>query len=158
MTTQVDLVRHAYLDDMTLGYLDVFGHRFATLERPWIPVKEHRGGKGSESCVPDGLYELVPHSGRVFGQVWALVNPTLDVHHWESGEGRYAILIHAANTVHQVQGCIAVGMEHGDLDGKRAVLRSREAISKLRGMLKPPLPHLRIRAIRGTAELACLAA
>lgn len=150
----MNLTRFAYLDDMTLGWLEIAGLRLATLERPWIPVPEHRGGKVRESCIPDGDYEVVFHTGPHFKQVWALVNPCLDVHHMPSGPGRSGILIHAANTVHEIVGCIAVGMEHGDLAGTRAVLRSKEAIEALRTRLKPPLPQLRIRAIRGTAELA----
>ncbi len=150
----MNLTRFAYLENVTLGWLEHKGLRLATLERPWIPVKEHRGGKVRESCIPDGEYELHFHTGPVFKQVWCLVNPCLDVHQHESGPGRSAILIHAANTVHEVVGCIAVGMEHGDLAGTRAVLRSREAVEALRGVLRPPLPTMKIRAIRGTAELA----
>jgi hypothetical protein len=149
----VILVRHAYLPDVTLGWLAVFGHRFATLERPWLPAEGHKGGKARVSCVPDGTYDLRPHSGPRFKNVWALVNSSLDVHHYPAGPGRSAILIHAGNTVYDVVGCIAIGVKHGDFDGKPAVIESRTAIEKLREVLGGRLPCLQIRPTRGTAEM-----
>lgn len=147
------LIRHAYLTDCTLGWLVLSGLRLATLERPWIPSAVHRGGMPQVSCIPDGTYRLVAHEGPRFRNVWALVNPTLDVHQFPSGPGRSAILIHSANRVQDLAGCIAVGLEHGRMDGQHAVMRSASALSQLHAELGSRLPHIEIRAIRGTSEL-----
>jgi hypothetical protein len=68
-----------------------------------------------------------PHNGPRFKDVWRL----------ESVPGRSAILIHAGNTTQDIEGCILVGMNHGELQSKgfgnlRAVLSSRKAINLLR--------------------------
>lgn len=147
------LTRFAYLPNLTLGWLAVDGLRLATIERPWIPAETHRGGMPRISCVPDGTYALRAHSGPKFRNVWALVNPNLDVHHMPSGPGRSAILIHAGNTVYDVIGCIAVGTRFGGQGGVPTVLESQVALSMLRECLGDRLPHLEIRACRGTVEM-----
>lgn len=147
------LTRFAYLPDCTLGWLEHDGLRLATIERPWIPVPEHRGGKLRESCVPDGRYLLRHHQGPRFQDVWALINPALDVYDEPRDRGRSAILIHAGNTVGDVVGCIAVGLEHGELGHNTAVLFSQSALARLRTVLRDPLPSLEIRPTRGTVEI-----
>ena len=64
-----------------------------TLERPWSDNAK------TVSCIPSGTYTCVKHNGEKFKDVWRL----------ESVPGRDAILIHAANYAHELQGCIAVG-------------------------------------------------
>ena len=146
------LTRHAYLPSCTLGWLEIDDIKLATIERPWIPADDHRGGRLRESCVPDGLYELRHHSGPRFSHVWALVNPDLDVHHMPTSTGRSAILIHQGNRVRDVVGCLAIGEHHGELGGEPAVLRSAMAMTALRHRLaNRPLPTLEIRPTTGTA-------
>ena len=147
------LIRHAYLPACTLGWLQYHGMRVATIERPWIPVQEHRGGKVRESCVPDGKYQLIRHSSEKFPDVFALINEELDVRYQPSSKaGRAAILIHKGNAVGDVIGCIAVGMAHGRLGGQPAVLRSAEALDELRAAFAGGIPALLIRATRGTSQ------
>lgn len=89
-----------------------------TCELPWnnnLPRK---------SCIPPGVYPVIPHTGPVWQDVWEIIVP-----------GRTAILIHAANLPEQVEGCVAVGSVFGDIDGKPAVLGSRAALDKLRKIL-----------------------
>lgn len=69
-----------------------------TLERKW--VKNQKG----ISCIPSGTYKFVPHGWEKNSRfskkkVWEIVGV----------QGREAILIHVGNTVHDVEGCIAVG-------------------------------------------------
>lgn len=154
------LIRHAYLPDCTLGQLRMDGLALATLEEPWIPNHAGPGGArrrdGRESCVPDGEYELVPHSGTRFKDVWCLVNRELGVFRWpedvpqQAGWGRSTVLIHQGNTVDDILGCILVGLVHGRLDGKPAVLRSGDALNLLRGKLDGIAHRLTIRPTGGT--------
>lgn len=120
----------------TLGNLVVGDRIFATVERPWIPSPDHRGGLNRKSCVPPGTYRIIPHHSVNFPNTYALTNPELDVYYQpgdvpKGKKGRTAILIHVGNRVRDVIGCIAVGMEHGTLGGEPAVLRSGLAMREL---------------------------
>jgi hypothetical protein len=160
------LVRHAYLRDCTLGRLYAGDLTLCTLEEPWIPDPDGPGGQRKEpgkreSCVPDGEYRLIPHRRPTGAEVWALVNPALGVYYRgtdiPAGQrwGRSFILIHTGNTTDDIEGCILVGLRHGRLDGKDAVLESRAALERLRGVLGTRETHrLTIRPIAGTSELA----
>lgn len=160
------LVRHGYLNTVTLGHLYAGQIKLSTLEETWIPDPDGPGGQRRqpgkpESCVPDGQYVLRPHvSARYPEGVWALINSELGVY-YQPGEipdgqlwGRSAILIHAANRTSDILGCIAVGMRSVILDNQHIVLESRIAIEQLRGLLGRETHSLEIRPIRGTSEIA----
>lgn len=129
------LLESTLSDEYTMGRLTVDGDLgctvLHTIERPWIHTPEHRGGKKFESCVPGGRYRMVPHESNRFGKTWALVNPDLDVHHHDTGSGRYAILIHVGNRVADVVGCIAVDMD----SAPGIVLQSKKAMTILRKLV-----------------------
>lgn len=153
------LVRHAYLPEVTLGRLTLGDLRLATLEEPWLPNPKGPGGMrrrdGRESCVPDGNYKLTPHNGTLFKNVYRLSNPDLGVYDFEdeipaiANSGRAYVLIHSGNTTADILGCILVGMVHGTLDGQASVLRSREALNKLRGIMLNEQHTLTIRPTAG---------
>jgi hypothetical protein len=110
---------------------------FATIERPWIKNPAGPGGMPRVSCVPVGTYTIIPHHSVNFPNTYALVNPELGVY-YQPGDipagqawGRSAILMHVGNRVRDVIGCIAVGKEHGELQGEPAVLRSTLAMREL---------------------------
>lgn len=122
--------------ERTIGDLEVGQLTFATIERPWIPSPDHPGGLNRKSCVPLGIYTVIPHHSTNFPNTYALVNP--DLHVWyQPGDvpagklGRTAILLHVGNRVRDVVGCIGVGKDHGSLGGEPAVLRSTLAMREL---------------------------
>lgn len=156
------LVRFAYLPNVTLGYLFTDKGRFATLEEPWIenpfgPGGQRKGVGVRESCVPDGTYALEPHNGVKKQNVWALVNRELGVTHGAPPPGqpygRSAILIHSGNTVLDSEGCILVGLTHGTIETRNAVISSRIALDQLRGILGRHQHQLTIRPTAGTREM-----
>lgn len=153
---RLELVRHAYLPSCTLGWLHTPDFKVATIERPWIRNDLGPGGVQSMSCVEDGFYFVRPHNSERFPKTFALVNDDVGVYYRTKpvGQawGRTAILIHVGNVVSDVQGCIAVGMRHGELRGDAAVLRSREAMAKLNILLGDEHHELEIRPAHGTAE------
>ena len=128
------LERYCYSDTATEGHLWLDNENFlCTLERPWIAGMP--GGMPFESCVPDGTYDLLPHVRPDGTKVLALRNPDLHVYYTkeERGErsGRYLILLHAANYVEEVAGCIAPGLSR-TIAGNRVMVRSsREAMRKI---------------------------
>jgi len=69
-----------------------------TLERPWL------NNQPQVSCIPEGAYDIRLDVSNHFKR---LMPHVLDV------PGRAGILIHPANWVAQLKGCIAVGMDHG---------------------------------------------
>jgi hypothetical protein len=104
-----------------------------SMERPWIPSAP--GGKPNESCVPAGVYALVPHTRPNGDEVVALLNPGLGVYYLPEdrpeGVGRYLILIHAGNWVKDVVGCIAPGIARAGSPGGPMVTSSRDAVRKV---------------------------
>lgn len=150
------LTRYAYLDTHTQGRLSFNGSELATIERPWIPNPDGRGGVLSQSCVPDGTYRLIPHDSARFPGTYALINHELGVYyqmrpHGQSW-GRTAILIHVGNLARDVIGCIAVGIMEGSLEGEHAVLSSRVAMDRLRAALGRE-EHTLVIEPAGTREL-----
>lgn len=135
------LTRLSQNAERTLGQLVVGRQVFATMERPWIDGPNGPGGKPRESCVPKGTYRLQPHHTSHFPNTYELVNPQLGVYSQPSDIphrqtwGRSAILMHVANRVRDVIGCIGVGKEQGEIGGEPAVLRSTLAMRELDALL-----------------------
>lgn len=105
----------------TLGYLICGGSQFASVEREWFDNEQF------VSCIPTGRYRLVKYSSEKYPDHYALVNEELGVYlHKEDiprgVKGRYAILIHIANTAAELQGCIAIGMKRGYVTPKNRKL------------------------------------
>lgn len=114
-----------------------------TLERPWIDSAP--GGKPFESCVPDGKYQLVPHTRPNGQRCVALVNPDLNVYYLKQSRpnnvGRYLVLIHSGNFVDDVVGCIAPGIGRTIYNARRMVTDSRNALERIM-QRKPTALHI----------------
>lgn len=121
---------------LTRGYTDrgAFGEfrtpvrSYHTVERPWL------GNQASVSCIPEGVYTLRKRrsgvvertTGGQFLEGWEVTGVL----------GRTYIMIHPANTMDQLEGCIAPGLSTGVLPGKDgdpqwAVLNSFAAFKML---------------------------
>jgi len=126
------IVRHTSTDTETEGELHLVGYErtLHTLERPWIAGKP--GGMPFVSAVPVGIYQLIRHARPNGDLVFALRNPDLGVYYSSENVpdagGRFLILIHSANKVSQIQGCIAPGLSSIAHDGGRFVTSSRKAM------------------------------
>ncbi len=149
--SRLTLERYCYSETETEGYLWVDEEPLYTLERPWIGSAP--GGLPFESCVPDGVYALLPHVRPNGDKTYALHNPDLHVYYTqqERGDrpGRYLILIHSANWVEQVVGCIAPGLSRTIAENKRMVRSSRAAMARL---MSEEWTELEIVATEGAAQ------
>ena len=111
----------------TLGLLLVMDNvtkifEFATIELPW------RNNERQVSCIPAGTYQLTPTKHKKFGDCFLV----------EGVKGRDGIMLHAANFVSNVRGCVGVGMAHRDIDGdgRLDAAASRQAMSLLVNLIK----------------------
>lgn len=88
-----------------------------TLELPWIYDAASPGGAHFQSCVPLGLYDLVLHDTVHHPRSFALVNPALGVIHLPDltyPDARTVCLLHIANKIADLLGCIGLGMSATD--------------------------------------------
>jgi hypothetical protein len=110
-----------------------------TCERAWLD------NQPKISCIPSGDYSLVPHLHGEKAPTWALVGETVS-HMPEAGKARSAILLHAANWPHELQGCIAPGRFLGAINVELGVSSSQAAMSEILGVLeKEPRHTMEIR-------------
>jgi len=139
----LELARESHAPGCTLGWLTVAGRKYPTIERLWVPATDTPAGRKGVSCVPLGTYKLERHNSDAHPRVWALVNPMLDVYHFEHevpaakrGIARTTCLIHAANWASELRGCIAPGKERvRDRSGLWRVERSRDAVNEIRSLV-----------------------
>lgn len=125
------LLRDTALPTCTLGVLSVEAQTFQTLECPWVPGPP--GGTPGVSCVPVGTYQLIQHDTEAHPRSFALVNPDLHVYHLQVPAGlpgRATCLIHIANYVSELRGCIALGMERREVGTQWELNHSRIAVNR----------------------------
>ncbi|MFO7825431.1 MAG: DUF5675 family protein [Cyclobacterium sp.] len=103
----LSMIRDVQSPNQTKGRLFVLDENGAivffcfTLELPW---KENQN---FISCIPSGRYKVKKRYSKKYG--WHL--------HILGVPGRTWILIHEANFVRELLGCIAIGKNRADIDG-----------------------------------------
>ena len=124
--TGLVLERQEFSRDWIIGSFYYDGEFICySLERPWL------NNKPFESCVPEGEYELKYHRYKGRLDTFALIGET--VSHFPSDKQRNLILIHPANQVHELQGCIATGTTK--LSGEGRIVKSLDAHKKLMNVI-----------------------
>jgi len=117
----IRLDRHTTSDQGTFGQITLPDRVLFTGELPW---RDNASGK---SCIPEGDYRCVWGLSKRFGHAFEVTGVP----------GRSRVLIHNGNYCGDVDkgfkshvlGCVLLGQAEGKLDGQRAVLLSRYAIS-----------------------------
>jgi hypothetical protein len=112
--TIVKLIRVESTDTHTIGILKVNDEVLCfTLEEPW------KQNEANVSCIPCGWYKLeLQYSPSMKRKLWTVTNVP----------ERSYIRIHIGNTTDDIEGCILLGMGVGEINGKRAVLNSGNAV------------------------------
>ena len=111
----------------TLGVLYVLSdsdgiiYQCNTLELPF------KGNRANISSIPKGKYQVKKRVSEKYGEHFHI----LDV------PNRRYILIHQANYVHQLRGCIAVGSDFKDIDHNEEldVVNSKRTMNELLNIL-----------------------
>lgn len=141
---EITILRDLRTSNETVGWLSIGVRKWPTVERPWVPSALTPAGTKGVSCLPPGEYRLEPHSGDSFTNVWAFVNPQLDVYHWDwevprakRGVARTVALIHPANWASELRGCVAPGKSRSfdQQAGRWFVERSRDAVNEIRSVI-----------------------
>jgi hypothetical protein len=160
----IRLRRFSYAPTETEGVLMLNdGTTFATIEQPWVPNPNGAlGGKPNHSCVPDGMYRLMPHKSKSKGDVFIFWNPELGVYKFpqdhEKDHGRNVCYLHAANWAIQLEGCVAPGLARqcmrrkGEAVAEPAVTSSGAAMNRLHKALGLGQHILSIESALGARE------
>ena len=114
-------IKRKYNEKQTPGEGRIGDFTFKTLELPW------KNNNRKVSCIPEGTYNCVKrYSSKYKDHIHILDVP-----------GRDMILIHNANYVTQLLGCIAVGDAHVDInkDGLVDTTNSVATLKKIMAML-----------------------
>lgn len=135
------LYRRYQEDKPTLGRLVVFRDDFtiafqcATVELPW------KNNERRASCIPEGVYEVKRRWSRKYKTHF----------HIQGTEPRTLILIHIANSIKELLGCIAPGMSHSDIDndGLIDVANSGVAMRQLLSIIPTTGFRLKITSMDG---------
>ncbi len=140
----INVVRKSTSADGTVSdvYIEKDGEQVKLhgIEQPW------RDNKPFKSCIPSGMYTLLPWESEKFGDCYVFVGGEVSL--YEGNGSRYACLIHSANYAHQLQGCLAVGLSEGvSEDGKPAVWNSKKAVQKLQDVVGEGPAQVNIRWI-----------
>lgn len=112
------------LDDGTTIY---------SLELPW------KDNQKNISCVPPGVYQLIPYTSPKHDSTWYLENAELGV--GGIGAERSFCEIHSANWTSQLEGCIALGLQDAPMFNPQdsaidpAVEQSALAINRIKNVL-----------------------
>ena len=108
------------------------------LEPPW------RDNLPFKSCVPAGIYTMLPFDSPSHGAVYIFVGGTVvmfeDQLPLSLHAVRYLVEMHGANYPHEIVGCVAPGMEVGTQDNMPAVWNSQKALSQIKDWGNYPDP------------------
>ena len=136
----------------TEGFISFPGHMLASIEQEWRPDPDRPGGESNNSCVPDGIYHLRPHTRPNGDEVVALINEDLGVYYLEEDMppegGRFLILMHIGNWSTDIVGCIAPGTGKAESDKGPMVTSSRAAMNEVMDYLDGDDAVLEIRWIK----------
>ena len=110
---RIILTRYAYFPDATLGMItgtsdgEIISPTLYTIEREW------KFNRRFVSCIPPGVYNLVPHNGTKYKDTFALVSEENRIYQTEAectrSTDRYAIVLHPGSYASNFDGCIGSG-------------------------------------------------
>lgn len=118
----IRIQRISYEENATYGVLlSELGEHYHTIELPW------KNNERNISCIPEGVYKYRIRSPKESGKF------TYYHIHMLGVPNRSWILIHAANYVSELQGCIAPGVDRIDINNDKIldVTSSRYSVDEI---------------------------
>jgi hypothetical protein len=113
----ITLERFAYTPMGTFGRLTYGDFSCYTVERPWD------NNNNKVSCIPEGMYTIQKYTSPKFGSVYAVLGETVSLFP-DTTHKRSAVLIHPANVMSDLEGCIGLGDSLGYVKSQWGVLNS----------------------------------
>ena len=123
------LTRFCYGEMGTFGKLEGANFSSFTVEDPW------KNNAPNKSCIPEGIYQAKRTSRPKHGNTFVLINEELKIAEFPKLGMRDSCLIHTANTIIDVEGCIGFGERLGCLGSNWAVLDSVSAIKRFMNLM-----------------------
>lgn len=116
------LERFSYAPTGTFGTLRCGDKEFYTCERPWLSNQE------GKSCIPEGVYSL----GKRYSPMMKRTTGGEFEEGWEVQDvpNRTFIMIHPANFVQQLKGCISLGLGFQIIPDKQGIYRQAVTSSR----------------------------
>lgn len=103
----------------TIGIIKEDGKEICqTLEKPWVDVELDGISDKNVSCINADTYICKRVHSPKFGEVFEITNVP----------NRDHILIHNANFLRELLGCVAVGLQSGESNGEYCVYKSKIAL------------------------------
>lgn len=120
------LIRSDKTDKQTLGFFKAYDGSKEVFECNTLELPD-KGNQPSISCIPVGEYCVTKHNSPSQGDCFKI----------HDVPGREHILIHVANYVRQLRGCIAPGLNFVDIDGdgELDVTTSRKTLQRMLNVL-----------------------
>jgi Family of unknown function (DUF5675) len=112
------LERFCYSEMGTFGIIQDSNFKSYTVEDPW------KNNAKNISCIPEGVYQCKRTSRPKHGNTFVIINEDLGIAEYPKPGMRDSCLIHVANTILDVEGCIGLGNTLGCLGSNWAVLAS----------------------------------
>jgi len=121
------LIRISFSNEGTWGVFFTPYSSYKTIELPW------HDNERNFSCIPKGLYEVIPHHSQKFGDIYWIQDvpdrSKIYIHSGNyAGDTRKGFLTHSL-------GCILPGDTYSFLDNQRAVLNSKTTLRKIKEAL-----------------------
>lgn len=95
-----------------IGRIETVEHSYMTMEQAW------NDNTPFVSCIPEGIYELIPYISKRYGECFVAVNEALNVYFSKLSpnrpdNGRYkCIFFHRGNYPKNFEGCGGVGEKY----------------------------------------------
>lgn len=124
------LTRFCYGEMGTFGKWEGPNFTAFSVEDPW------KNNEQSKSCIPEGVYQAKRTSRPKHGNTFVLINEDLKIAEFPKLGMRDSCLIHTANTILDVEGCIGLGEKLGCLGSLWAVLDSTNTVQKFMQYMK----------------------
>lgn len=122
----VELIRRPTTAEGTFGQFIGFDFDFHSIEKPWVDLDGNGHGDPQKSCITAGKYRCEWRLSPKYGWCYEVTNVPERSH----------ILIHACNWEHQLLGCIGIGKGRGVLNGKPAIMQSKQAIKEFHAAMR----------------------
>lgn len=136
-----EIIRRRFRDEQTTGDFILYSDSGKVLFNAYTLELDMDGNKENESCIPYGIYDLIPLIDRPEGVKYSKENYGYFPYLIKDVPNRSGILMHHANFNEDLLGCVGLGDDLVDIDanGYKDVTNSVATLKELNKVLKEPV-------------------